>query len=42
LAKPDYVQGQAAVPDRYGVAAAGKFVKFPVAKHAQWYSGQAF
>jgi hypothetical protein len=28
--------------DRYGVAAAGKFTKFPVAKHGQWYSGPAF
>src|SRR5262249_32253172 len=28
--------------DRYGVAAAGKFVKFPVAKHGQGYSGPAF
>jgi hypothetical protein len=28
--------------DRYGVAAAGKFTKFPVAQHGQWYSGPAF
>jgi hypothetical protein len=28
--------------DRYGVAAAGTFVKFPVAKHGQWYGGPAF
>jgi hypothetical protein len=28
--------------DRYGVAAAGKFVKFPVAKHGQYYTGPAF
>lgn len=30
------------ITDRYGVAAAGKFVKFPVAKHSQWYGGPAF
>jgi len=30
------------ITDRYGVAATGKFVKFPVAKHGQWYSGPAF
>ncbi len=28
--------------DRYGVAAAGAFSKFPVAQHGQWYSGPAF
>jgi hypothetical protein len=28
--------------DRYGVAAAGKFTKFQVAQHGQWYSGPAF
>ena len=28
--------------DRYGIAAAGKFAKFQVAKHGQWYSGPAF
>jgi hypothetical protein len=28
--------------DRYGVAAAGNFTKFPVAQHGQWYSGPAF
>jgi hypothetical protein len=28
--------------ERYGVAAAGKFTKFPVAKHGQNYSGPAF
>jgi len=28
--------------DRYGVAAAGKFSKFQVAQHGQWYSGPAF
>ena len=28
--------------DRYGVAAAGTFTKFPVAQHGQWYSGPAF
>lgn len=30
------------VTDRWGVAAAGTFTKFPVAKHGQWYSGPAF
>lgn len=30
------------VTDRWGVAAAGRFVKFPVAKHGQWYGGPAF
>jgi hypothetical protein len=30
------------VVDRWGVAAAGKFTKFPVAQHGQWYSGPAF
>jgi RNA polymerase sigma factor (sigma-70 family) len=28
--------------DRYGVAAGGKFAKFQVAQHGQWYSGPAF
>jgi hypothetical protein len=28
--------------DRYGVAAGGKFTKFQVAQHGQWYSGPAF
>jgi hypothetical protein len=28
--------------DRYGVAAAGKFTKFQVAQHGQWYGGPAF
>jgi hypothetical protein len=28
--------------DRYGVAAAGQFAKFPVAQHGQWYGGPAF
>lgn len=28
--------------DRFGVAAAGKFIKFPIAKHGQNYSGPAF
>lgn len=28
--------------DRYGVAAAGNFAKFQVAKHGQWYAGPAF
>lgn len=28
--------------DRYGVAAAGNFTKFQVAKHGQWYAGPAF
>jgi len=30
------------VTDRWGVAAAGKFTKFPVAQHGQWYSGPGF
>jgi hypothetical protein len=30
------------VTDRYGVAAAGKFVKFPVVKHGQFYTEPAF
>jgi hypothetical protein len=30
------------VTDRWGVAAAGTFTKFPVAQHGQWYSGPAF
>jgi hypothetical protein len=28
--------------DRYGVVGAGKFAKFQVAQHGQWYSGPAF
>jgi hypothetical protein len=28
--------------DEYGVAAAGTFAVFPVARHGQWYSGPAF
>ena len=30
------------IVDRWGVAAGGKFTKFPVAQHGQWYSGPAF
>jgi hypothetical protein len=30
------------VTDRWGVAAGGKFIKFPVAQHGQRYSGPAF
>jgi hypothetical protein len=28
--------------NRYGVAAAGNFAKFPVPQFGQWYSGPAF
>jgi hypothetical protein len=35
-------QGDPPYTNRYGVAAAGKFVKFPVPQLGQWYSGPAF
>jgi hypothetical protein len=41
-AQTDFGGNPPVVTDRYGVAAGGKFVKFPVAKHGQWYGGPAF
>jgi hypothetical protein len=35
-------QGNPPYTNRYGVAAAGKFAKFPVPQLGQWYSGPAF